>query len=163
MLQKALGVAPISAAEYARLRDLILIRHTVAHHAAVVRAVDVPRFQYYELRRGQLINPPPEFMRETLSYLYRIGRAIETSVTDRVFSVILPSMGDAWWDKRPTILLELIEFFDFFGFIESTNGSVGYAAPDTAEHARMRAEAARIKEVLIERCIGELLTKHVTQ
>lgn len=156
LFQKSLDVEPIPAAEYARLRDLALIRHTVAHHAAVIRSVDVPRFQYYLFMPRQAINPPVDFVRETLTYLYKIGRVIEDSIRSRVFSVVLPTLGPMWWNTRPPELLELIEFFDFFGFIEPAIGPVGYTEPGTPEHDRMREDAARIKEKLIVRCIHEL-------
>jgi hypothetical protein len=162
LFQKSLGVEPIPAPEYARLRDLALIRHTVAHHAAVVRSIDVPRFQYYILRPGQVINPPVDFVKETLTYLYRIGRAIEEAVMSRVFKAILPSLGTNWWNARPTELLELIEFFDFFGFLEPAVGPVGYAEPGTPEHDRMREDAALIKEKLIVRSILELQRLYAT-
>jgi len=156
LFRKSLDVEPIPASEYPRLRDLALIRHTVAHHAAVIRQVDVPRFQYYIVRPGQSINPPADFVRETLTYLYRTGRTIEDAIQHRVFSVVLPTIGPDWWSGRPPKLLELIEFFDYFGFIETTNGPVGYAAPGTVEYKRMQEEAARIKEKLIDRCIQDL-------
>lgn len=156
LFKKALGVEPIPSIEYPRLRDLALVRHTVAHHAAVIRAVDVPRFQYYILRPKQAINPPSDFVRETLTYLYKIGRTIENTVRDRVFSVALPSLGPDWWSNRPCKLMHLIEFFDYFGFIETAIGPVGYAEPGTQQHDHMKEEAERIKEKLIVRCIQEL-------
>lgn len=155
----SLGIEPIPTTEYPRLRDLALIRHTVAHHAAIIRPVDVQRFQYYVLRPRQAINPPAYFVRETLAYLYKTGRLIENSVRERVFSVVLPSLGPQWWNTRPTQLLQLIEFFDFFGFLETAIGPVGYAVPGTPEYDRMKDEAALIKEKLTVRCIQELRDK----
>ena len=160
LFQKAFGVEPIPVDEYPRLRDLALIRHTVAHHAAVIRQIDVPRFQYYIVRPRQAINPPADFARETLAYLYKAGRAIEDSVRNRVFSVALTALGPEWWSLRPPILIHLIEFFDFFGLLETAISPVGYAEPNTPEHERMRDEAACIKERLIVRCIQELRTQH---
>jgi hypothetical protein len=162
IFRKALNVEPISTTEYSRLRDLALIRHTVAHHAAVIRQVDVPRFQYYIVRPGQAINPPAGFVRDTLSYLYKTGRAIEDSVRVQVFSIVLPTLGPGWWNTRPTKLLQLIEFFDFFGFIETAIGPVGYAEPGTPQSERMKADATHIKEKLVVRCIQELRKQHAT-
>lgn len=156
LFQTSLDVEPISPTEFSRLRDLALIRHTVAHHAAIIRAVDVPRFQYYILRPGQAINPPPEFVRETLSYLYQTGRVIENCVRKRVFSAVIPSLGPEWWKTRPQQLLELIAFFDYFGFIETAIGPVGHAEPGTPQYERMKADAAHIREKLTVRCLEEL-------
>ncbi|KAF0188743.1 MAG: hypothetical protein FD168_1543 [Desulfobulbaceae bacterium] len=78
---------------------------------------------------------------------------------ERVFSVVLPSLGPEWWNTRSTQLLQLIEFFDFFGFLETAIGSVRYAVPGTHEHERMKKEAALIKEKLKVRCIQELRDK----
>jgi hypothetical protein len=162
LFKNSLDVEPIPTSEYPRLRDLALIRHTVAHHAAVIRQVDVPCFQYYIVRPKQSINPPANFVRETLTYLYRTGRTIEDAIRHRVFSVILPTLGPDWWVAHPPKLLELIEFFDYFGFIETTNGPVGYAEPDTPQYEHMEVEAARIKAKLFARCIQELWARYAT-
>lgn len=156
LFKKSLDVEPIPTAGYPRLRDLALIRHTVAHHAAVIRPVDVQRFQYYILRTWQAINPPVDFVRETVTYLYKTGRTIEDAVRNRVFSAVVPSLGPEWWNTRPAKLLQLIEFFDFFGFVESAIGAGGYAGPGTPEHECMKEDVARIKEKLIVRCLQEL-------
>lgn len=159
IFSKSLGIEPIPREEFSRLRDLALIRHTVAHHAAVVRPVDVPRFQYYTLRPFQTINPPVEFVRETLTYLFNIGRAIEVAVRDRVFKVVMPSLDREWWEVRPAELVHLIEFFDFFGFIEAAIGPIGYVALGTPEYEQMKNDAEKIKERLVVRCIKELRAK----
>lgn len=162
IFRESLGIEPIPTTEYPRLRDLAIIRHTVAHHAAIIRPVDVPRFQYYIVRPKQAINPPADFVLDILSYLYKTGRAIEDAVRTRVFSVILPSLGSEWWNSRPTKLIQLIEFFDYFGFIEPAVGPVGYAEPGTHQYLRMQEDAARIKEKLIVRCIQELRNQYTT-
>ena len=46
LYERALGVGPLPAAELPRLHDLALVRHIVAHHAGLVRPIDVQRFQY---------------------------------------------------------------------------------------------------------------------
>lgn len=156
LLEAAIGIAPIPQAEYPRLRDLALVRHTVAHHAAVVRQVDLPRFQYYIVRANQVINPPEDFVRETLMYVYSIGRTVDEQIRRRVFSVVLPTLARDWALSPPSELLSLFEFFGYFGFIESTTGPVGYSEPGTPAHELMQAESSRIKERLICRCIAEL-------
>jgi hypothetical protein len=127
----------------------------------VIRKVDVPRFQYYIVRPNQSINPPVDFVRETLTYLYRTGRTIEDAIVHRVFAIVLPTLGPSWWEKPSQVLQELIEFFNYFGFIETTNVPVGYAEPGTPESERMKKEEIRIKEKLFDRCIEELRKNHV--
>jgi hypothetical protein len=63
------------------------------------------------------------------------------------------------WNTRSTQLLQLIKFLDFFGFLETAIGPVGYAVPGTTDHERMKKEAALIKEKLTVRCIQELRDK----
>jgi hypothetical protein len=159
-LHVAIGVAPIPAAEYSRLRDLALVRHTVAHHAAVIRPVDVPRFQYYVVHANQLINPPEDFVRETLHYLHGVGRTIDEAIRHRIFSLVLPTFQIDWAQAPPPELLSLLEFFAYFGFIETTTDSVGYAAPDSPLYTAMQAETSRIKARLVERCIQKLQIDH---
>jgi hypothetical protein len=162
LFRESINLEPIPVSEYARLRDLALIRHTVAHHAAVIRHVDVPRFQYYIVKSGQAINPPVDFVRETLDYLYKSGRTIENAILNHVFSIVLPTLPADWATIRPAKLLGLIEFFNYFGFIETTNSPVGYAEPGTPEHDRMKEEEAIIKEKLIVRCIQDLCNRFAT-
>ncbi|MBV5307074.1 MAG: hypothetical protein J0652_10310 [Desulfobulbaceae bacterium] len=55
--------------------------------------------------------------------------------------------------------MQLIKFLDFFGFLETAIGPVGYAVPGTPEHKRMKKEAALIQKKLTVRCIQELRDK----
>lgn len=67
--ERILGVRPLPDAEFPKLYDLALVRHTVAHHGSVFRTVDALRFQYYTVVPNTLINPPPDFVRDTAIYL----------------------------------------------------------------------------------------------
>jgi hypothetical protein len=156
LFHDAFSVQPIPVAEFPRLRDLALIRHTVAHHAAVIRKVDVPRFQYYIVRPGQAINPPEDFVRDVLQYLYQTGISIERAIRDQIFSALLSLLPSDWSTSRPPQLIDLIEFFDYFGFLETARGPVGYADPRDQLHHEMQRDAARIRELLITRCIEAL-------
>ncbi|GAA4417304.1 hypothetical protein [Acidovorax lacteus] len=155
---KAMGVAPVPAGEYWHLRDLALLRHTVAHHAAVIRAVDVPRFAHFIILPGRVINPPPDFVRSELMYLYELGRTIEKAVQSAALSPIIQAAGAGWSMHPPKVLIELIELFGFFGFIETTTLPVGYSEPGSDLRQRQEAEANRIRDVLLQRCIAELVT-----
>lgn len=152
----AIGVAPIPIIEYQKLRDLAVIRHTVAHHGSVIRPIDVARFQYFIVHPNQTLNPPRDFVEETLKYLWTIGRALEVCVRDAIFAKLLPTFSNDWQQNPPNELIELIEFFDYFGFIESTNVTVGYSELGSELRLQQEVEQKRIKGVLIERCLNDL-------
>jgi hypothetical protein len=156
LFQEALGVFPISPSEYWHIRDLALIRHTVAHHAATIRPIDVPRFCHFIVKAKTVINPPPDFVKSELHYLYKVGRQIEVSARNAVFAKILASEGPGWSISPSRTVIELIEFFAFFGYIESTNVPVGYSEPDSDLRRRQEVEAARVHRSLIEKCVDDL-------
>jgi hypothetical protein len=156
LYQRCLGIQPFPASEHAQLRDLALLRHTVAHHGAVIRSVDVQRFQHFIVQPGHPINPPVAFVRDVCAYLYRIGRMFEESVKARVFSVVIPTLGPSWWEQRPPTLLDLIELFNYFGKLVTSNSPVGTAPPGTEMEKQMRDEGVRVREELIRLCIDEL-------
>ena len=156
LFNRALGVEPIAAQDFSRFRDLALIRHTVAHHAAIIRQIDVPRFQYYIVRAGSLINPPVSFVRETSTYLYQLGRSFELSLQNRIFAVVVPKLAAGWRVNQPPELVDLIELFNYFGKFVEARGPVGSAPPGTEEERRMQQEGARVKQELIRLCIEEL-------
>jgi hypothetical protein len=160
LFRRALDVEPSPPSEHAHLRDLILLRHTVAHHAAVIRAADVPRFQYFIVQANQLINPPVEFVRSELNYLYRVGTMIENSIRACVFKIALGQAGPGWSSQPPNEIVDLIEFFNFFGFLESTTLPVGPAPVGSDLRMRQELEAQRIRAALLERCIDELRATH---
>jgi hypothetical protein len=114
-----LGVEPVPVAEFARLHDLAIIRHTVAHHSSVIRQIDVPRFQYYSVTPGALINPPPAFVRETSNYLYQIGTGFELAVRNHVFRRVIASLVPDWSKPPPRLFVDLIKAFDYFGILLS--------------------------------------------
>jgi hypothetical protein len=153
---EAIGIAPIPPSEHPKLRDLALLRHTVAHHASVIRAVDVTRFQFYEVYAGQSINPPSSFVKETLRYLWRVSRAIEVGVRNVVFARVLEEQPLDWWREPPPIMLRLFDFFGYFGFLETAQGPVGYISSESPYYERAKAEGERITASLIGRCVAEL-------
>jgi hypothetical protein len=156
LYQRCLGIQPFPASEHAQLRDLALLRHTVAHHGAVIRSVDVQRFQHFIVQPGHPINPPVAFVRDVCAYLYRVGRMFEESVKARIFSVVIPTLGPSWWEQPPPTLLDLIELFNYFGKLVTSNSPVGTAPPGTQMEKQMREEGVRVREELIRLCIDEL-------
>lgn len=157
---RAMGIAPVPAGEYWHLRDLALIRHTVAHHAAIIRPIDVPRFAHFIVHAGRLINPPPEFVRSELEYIFRVGRACELAIRDKVFGCLIADFGAGWSRNPPSQVLDLIELFAFFGYIETTAVPVGYAEPGTSLWDQQQIEAQRIKALLVARCVCDLVRRH---
>ena len=160
VFQRTLGVSPIPVHDYWHLRDLALLRHTVAHHAAVIRHVDVPRFRYFRVRPGRIINPPAKFIKAELQYLYQLGRNVEASVRDVVFRRAVADAGSGWSQAPDARVVRLIEFFAYFGYIESTTVPVGYSEPGTPLRQQQELEAARIRTSLISKCIGDLVSTY---
>jgi hypothetical protein len=156
IFKNAIAVEPVPATEFWHLRDLALIRHTVAHHGAVIRHVDVPRFAHFIVNPGRVINPPPEFIQAELKYLYKLGREIETNVRSAVFGQFVNAAGAGWSNNLPQEVVELIELFAYFGYLESTTVIVGYSEPGSDLRRRQEAEAIRIRAVLLQRCVADL-------
>jgi hypothetical protein len=160
--KKCLGVEPFQPSEHAKLRDLALLRHTVAHHGAIIRSIDVPRFQHYVVKEGQPINPPIIFVREVCDYLYQIGRTFEKAVKNRIFSVIIPRFNPLWWEQQPPILLDLLELFNYFGYLVSSDSLNKIPTIEGAPEEQKRMEGEQMKEKLIRLCIDELKQTYVT-
>jgi hypothetical protein len=159
LYQRAIGIAPFAVADLPKLHDLALIRHTVAHHAALVRPVDVTRFQHWDVQANSLINPPTEFVREVSLWLYRTGRSFETTLTYHLFGKVLPSEPPNWHEKPSPLVLTLIETFNWFGKLITDNdvpllpGMPHYEEDLCARNSAMRAQ-------LTQQCIQELRAKH---
>jgi len=157
---QALGVSPVPVQEYWHVRDLALLRHTVAHHAAVIRHIDVPRFAHFIVNPGRVINPPADFVRSELRYLYELGQTIEKSARSAVFRAVIDAAGPGWSKQPSQTVIELVELFGFFGYIESTTVPVGYSEPGSDLRRRQVAEGLRIRSLLLEKCVGDLATGH---
>ncbi len=152
-----LGVSPIPESEFPRLYDLALVRHTVAHHGAIFRSIDVARLLYYEIAPGRLINPPVDFVKETCQYLYRIGRGFEGCIQKQVFSTVLPKLGTEWPTTRPNILVDIIEVFNYLGkVVISSNPFVPTMSSMADYWDWVQKESERIRGELIDLCIAEL-------
>jgi hypothetical protein len=151
-----LGIEPIPRPEFTRLYDLVLVRHTVAHHGALFRAVDVDRFQYYTVTPGRLINPPIAFVRDTCMYVYKIGRTFENAVRDRVLSHVLPHLDKSWSANPPQILLDMIEVFNYFGKLVTSRGPQRPISSDADYEDYLKEESERVRNELIGLCIDEL-------
>lgn len=152
----AIALEPIPVTEFWHLRDLALLRHTVAHHGAVIRQVDVPRFAHFIVAPGRVINPPPDFVTGELTFLYKLGRQIENGVRSAIFTRFIKAEGVGWSKNPSRDLVELIELFAFFGHLETTNVTVGYSEPRSELRRRQETEAVRIRKLLVEKCISDL-------
>lgn len=155
LYHQVLGVKPIASGELSKLHDLALVRHTVAHHAALVRSIDAPRFRYWHVRPNTLLNPPIEFVREMSALLYRTGRDFELAVMKRLFSVILGKAPPNWFEKPPELIVALIELFNWFGkLITDNTPPLIPGSPNYEEEMRTRNTSIRAK--LTELCIEDL-------
>ncbi|MEO7361878.1 MAG: hypothetical protein ABI120_16220 [Gemmatimonadaceae bacterium] len=104
---------------------------------------------------GQTINPPESFVRETLAYLYEIGKNIEATIRTRIFSLLLPTLAPDWSSTHREPLLELFELFSYSGYLETAKFHSWHADPMYTNEQR-EAEMVRIKHVLICRCLDDL-------
>jgi hypothetical protein len=159
LYQRAIGVAPIAVADLPKLNDLALIRHTVAHHAALVRPIDAPRFQHWEVQANALINPPIDFVREISTLLYQTGRSFETTVADRLFGEILAGQPPNWYEAPSELVLALIETFNWFGKLITDNNV--HPMPGTQDYEEeLRARSTGNQARLTQLCIEELAGKY---
>lgn len=135
IFRDTLGISPIASVDKWHLRDLITLRHIVAHFAAIVRPEDIPRFGYFIVDQGML-NPPPEFVKAELVYLCKIGYEIEKAAGSCVLKKIIENAGAGWSRNPPQEVVSMIEFFGFFGRLEKDRG------------------------LRLDHCINELVTQH---
>jgi hypothetical protein len=156
VFKSAIGVETVPSTEFWHLRDLALLRHTVAHHGAVIRRIDVPRFAHFIVSPGRVINPPSEFVQEELTYLYKMGREIEKKVRSAVFKKLITATGAGWSNQLTQEFTTLIELFAYFGYFESSNVAVGYSGSETDLRREQEAEAVRVRAVLLQRCVADL-------
>jgi len=159
LYQRAIGIAPLAVADLPKLHDLVLIRHTVAHHAALIRPIDVPRFQHWDVQANTLINPPIDFVREMLMLLYQTGRCFETAIADRLFGVILSSQPSNWHEAPSELVLALIETFNWFGKL-ITDDSVPPMPGIPNYQEDLHARNAAIRAQLTKLCIEEIRRKY---
>ncbi|MEX0880828.1 MAG: hypothetical protein WEB59_09825 [Thermoanaerobaculia bacterium] len=158
LYRRCLNIEPIPVSEFPKLYDLALIRHTVAHNGSVVRQVDAGRFKYWEMRPGQFINPPVEFVKETARYLYSIGRSFETAIQDRVFTVALSCQPDSWPREPSPLVLTLIETFNYLGKILRRDAPLPILTdPNYEQKVRLASEEARKR--LNEICLAEVVER----
>jgi hypothetical protein len=159
LYQQAVGIEPIAISDIPKLHDLAIIRHTVAHHAALVRPIDVSRFQHWELHANTVINPPVDFVRQVSMFLYRTGRSFEECLSDRLFSEILSAQPPNWHERPSDLVLALIETFNWFGKILTDDEDVLLLG--TMENENKLVERNTLnRQRLTQLCIEDLLKKH---
>lgn len=144
------GLNPIDSSNFSRLYDLAILRHCIAHNGAIVRTVDLPRFQFYNLTPNQIINPPVEFVKDTCKFLYDNGRHFEKEIQKTIFPKVISGLDPNWKTLKPKIIIDLIELFDYFGKIPKENLAI---ATSESEFESLNIQ---IKNELIEDCLKEL-------
>jgi hypothetical protein len=154
--ERILGVRPLPDAEFPKLYDLARVRHTVAHHGSVFRAVDAPRFQYYTVVPNTLINPPLDFVRDTATYLYKIGSGFQQAVWMRLFSTIIPTLPTSWRTAPPDELVELVEFFDYLGMLISSDELPPEHRAVPMDDAGAKEQDVAVRRLLMERALAEV-------
>lgn len=151
--EDVIGIKPLADNDIPRLSDLSIIRHTVAHNGSIIRPSDVPRFQYYEVLKNQSINPPPEFVKETCSFLYKTGRQFEVAVRNEILKRFLDidRYKQRNWELEPDAdLIDLFELFNFFGYLPQTQ----FTYPESIEERK--SIDLIIRKELVMRCIEDV-------
>lgn len=159
LYDRTLGVRPFQDADLPKLHDLALIRHTVAHHAALVREIDIPRFRFWAMQANAVINPSVKFVESLSHYLYKAGRQFETAVSDRIFSVVLSEERSDWVRSPSPLVVSLIEVFNWFGLLltDGVDAPV-YGSENYEEQVRSANQTNR--ERLVRQCLTLLHEKH---
>jgi len=117
LYETCIGIKPINKADFPRLYDLTIIRHCIVHNGSIIREIDLPRFQFYNVTANQIINPTADFVKETCHFLYTTGRNFENTIRDKIFKKVIPSLNKDWVETKPKLILDLIFLFNFFGKI----------------------------------------------
>lgn len=133
----------IAESDFAKLRDLVLIRHIVAHNGSIVREIDSGRFQHYQVPVGVVLNPSVEFANEVRLYIYKIGRSIELKLIKTILKTIKNNNQENW--ERLKITKDLIELFNWFGKLGESQYN-----PDP------KVESANYVQSLFNRCIEDI-------
>jgi hypothetical protein len=161
LLLNVIGIEPIAVANLPKLHDLALIRHTVAHHAALVRPLDVSRFQYWEVQANMVINPPVEFVQQISKFLYEIGRNFEEDIKNQLFRKVIDSQPTNWHENPCDLIVTLIETFNWFGKLLNDNNFEPFLIPGSVGYEdEMQRRSAANKNKLTKLCIEELLKKY---
>ena len=158
--QYVFGIDAVDPADIARLHDLALIRHTIAHHGGLVRQIDLPRFRYYQMEARRIINPPVSFVLETVDFVYGVGSSYLANLRQRIFDVVLPTFSAFDPASPPVLVVQLIEAFHYFGKIPRWQPQplplLLQSGPLTPEAIRLSGEAASkaAREDLLQQCLA---------
>jgi hypothetical protein len=156
---KAIGTAVIDPSQEPRLTDLAIIRHTIAHHAAVARAIDMPRFRHYRVQPGRILNPPAVFVKDTAYYLYQLGKQFLDNIQKRLFQALVDPHCPLNQSSPPAHVVELVELFDYFGKLSTKERHIDpitlSKGSDAINHELQRLEKEARDELLRE-CLSEL-------
>lgn len=125
-----IDLKPIPKEELPHIGDLVLLRNAIAHYGSLTPEKYRDKFNYWDVKIGQLINPPASFVRTELNYIFHLGQKIHEETRRIVFRRIIEKMGCGWSRNPSPDILRLIELFCFFGFLEQARGAVGLPPKD---------------------------------
>ena len=149
------GTSPYPAECLETLYDLALIRHTVAHHGAIVRPIDAARFQHWAVRPNLRINPPRDIVLAITRFVYQVGRAYELTLRNAVFERALATFSRGCLTQPPPEFLSLLELFNYFGNILPAEGTLPLPTDSDCESKR-RALEVQYRDRLTNLCLTEL-------
>jgi hypothetical protein len=158
LYQHIFQINAVDPANICRLVDLALIRHTVAHHGAVVRPIDLPRFRYYQMQENRVINPPVWFVRETAMFIHSVGSDYLSKLRAAIFAKVIDETGPVDPNNPSDLIKKLIRAFHYFGKIPQAQPQPTQPMPKTPEEwQQWQEEASKAPEAdLLQRCLAML-------
>ena len=156
--QKSFKIDAVYPTLVDQLADLALIRHTIAHHGAIVRAIDVPRFRHYQFQGGEIINPPVSFVRDIGTLVYSVGSDYLATLRQRIFDVIVRPLMPIDPNAPPQMVVDLIEAFSYFGKRPPRAPVPGGAPPRTEAQIQQQQQLAeqQARQALLLQCLAQL-------
>jgi hypothetical protein len=154
-------VEPLEHPICAKLADLALLRHTIAHHGSVIRPLDTARFSHFHVSPNQIVCPPVAFVLETAKWIFDLGSSFSQRLRTAVFPPVLSELVPIDRDRPPEALKELIEAFGYFGKLATEEDLLPDPLPNTGDMNELwrwqHARNQRHRDVLLSRCVDDLL------
>lgn len=164
-----IDLKPIPEEELPHIGDLVLLRNAIAHYGSLTPEKYRDKFKYWDVKIGQMINPPASFVRTELNYIFHLGQKIHEETRRIVFRRIIEKMGCGWSRNPSPDILRLIELFCFFGFLEQARGravwppqdlqNVNWLGESPGVLAHIEANTHELLHRLQSRCIDRLVAE----
>lgn len=132
----SIGIEPLSSDN--RLKDLIILRHIIAHNASNLRKIDVERFQYYEAEENHIFTPTTQFTRENLNYLTKVVREFQEAIWNRILKLLKDSHSKEEFENS-LLVKNVITLFEY------PSGNLDQP-PENLEFLSMRTQEEELRD-----------------